>query len=135
MIEFNPHFNLERSDNNSLTYKLEIPAKNPNSAAGCILLIFGIIPGIAYYLFAKQEARSYLLHFVEEGDTFKLTGTYNRIDFLNVEFNNFMEGHNIEDIRTLQNKQSNKNTLIVVLILTAVLLLVCCVPSLMSARR
>lgn len=67
-------YNLLSSSKTSLSFRKDIPAQTPSCGVVGCLLIFGIIPGIAYYFLTKKEARSYALNFSIRGQSYNITG-------------------------------------------------------------
>lgn len=75
MARYYPEYSLTGATKHTSSYIVTYPAQNPNAAAGCILLLLGVIPGILYFLFARTDAKTYTISFnVNEMNEYEITG-------------------------------------------------------------
>lgn len=75
MARYYPEYSLTGSTKHTSSYIVTYPAQNPNAAAGCILLLLGVVPGILYFLFARTDAKTYTISFnVNEMNEYQITG-------------------------------------------------------------
>ena len=55
-------YSLISETKNSLSFRKDVPGTSPSCAVAGCLLIFGIVPGLAYYFLAKRDPYTYTIN-------------------------------------------------------------------------
>lgn len=92
MILSYPQYTLISSTENTLYYRLDIPAKSANCATAGCLLFLGILPGILYFLLTSTNAKSYTLQYMynKANNTYSITGNTPDLNYVTHYFGKYL---------------------------------------------